>query len=191
LDRINKIDRKKTLICRFCEKNGFIAKKAKDLSGETYYTNKNKLCKICKNIFIDDYNFSYWKQKSLTSGNQLNERLKQIYKLTSKRNYPLFFIQDIHELYIEQDYFKDYSDEFIKKKIKKEKNSLKPKKVSQNSEGLLDKTANTVGKGLSLIPDSIFGVGLYVLIILFCIWLFGDSGGECGVDYAPRFFGEC
>ena len=180
---------KKTLICRFCEKNGFIAKKAKSFRGETYYTNKNKLCKICKNVFIDDYDFAYWKRKNLTSGNQLNKRLKQIYKL--RGNFTLFSTQYIHELYIEQDFFKDYSDEFIKKKIKKEKDYFKPKKVSQISEGLLDKTANTVGKGFSLIPDSIFGVGLYVLIILFCIWFFGDSGGECGVDYAPSFFGEC
>ena len=54
-----------------------------------------------------------------------------------------------------------------------------------------DKTDITVYKGFSLIPDSIFGVGLYVLIILFFIWILGDSGGECGVDYGPRFFGEC
>ena len=53
------------------------------------------------------------------------------------------------------------------------------------------KKENKIYKGLSLIPDSIFGVGLYVLIILFCIWIFGDFGGECGVDYKPRFFGEC
>ncbi|WP_440928696.1 hypothetical protein [Candidatus Pelagibacter sp.] len=185
------MEKKKTLICRFCGQFGFTGKKTKDLMGETYYTNKNKRCKICKNIFINDYDFSYWKQKSLTSGNQLNKRLKQIYKLTSKKNYLLFFIQDIHELYIEQDYFKDYSDEYIKKKIKKSQELFKPKKVSQNTEGIFDKTANTVGKGFSLIPDSIFGVGLYVLIILFFIWILGDSGGECGVDYAPRFFGEC
>ena len=180
---------KKTLICRFCKKKGFIAKKAKNFRGETYYTNKNKLCKICKNVFIDDYDFTYWKRKNLTSGNQLNKRLKQIYKL--RGNFTLFSIQHIHELYIEQDFFKDYSDEFIKKKIKKEKDYFKPKKVSQNSEGLLDKTTNTIGKGFSLIPESVFGVGLYILIILLCIWLLGDGGGECGVDYAPRFFGEC
>jgi hypothetical protein len=182
---------KESFICRFCGKIGFVGKKAKDLRGGTYFTNKNERCKICKNKFINDWDFSSWKQKGLTSGNQLNNRLKQIYKLTSTRNYPLYYFLDIHELYIEQDFNKDYSDKFIKKIIKEKKEYYKPKKVSQNPEGILDKTVNTVGKGFSLIPDSIFGVGVYILIILFFMWILGDSGGECGVDYAPRFFGEC
>ena len=180
---------KESFICRFCGKIGFVGKKAKDLRGGTYFTNQNERCKICKNVFIDDYDFAYWKRKNLTSGNQLNKRLKQIYKL--RGNITLFSTQYIHELYIEQDFFKDYRDEFIKKIIKEKKEYYKPKKVSQNPEGILDKTVNTVGKGFSLIPDSIFGVGVYILIILFFMWILGDSGGECGVDYAPRFFGEC
>ena len=53
------------------------------------------------------------------------------------------------------------------------------------------KRKNTKSSGINLVPDSIFGISIYVLIILFCIWIFGDFGGECGVDYAPRFFGEC
>ena len=55
----------------------------------------------------------------------------------------------------------------------------------------IEEKENIFSRGFTLIPDSIFGVGLYVLIILFCIWIFGDFGSECGVDYAPRFFGEC
>ena len=184
------MEKKESLICRCCGKIGFISKKAKDLAGETYYTRKNTRCKICKNKFIDDYDFYYWKRRNLTSGNQLNKRLKQIYKLTSSTKV-LFFIQDIHELYIDQDFSKDYSDKFIKKKIKIKKEYFKPKKVSQKTEGIFDKTTKSVGKSFSLIPDSIFGFGLYVLIILFCIWFLGDSVEECGVDYAPRFFGEC
>ncbi|WP_440681768.1 hypothetical protein [Candidatus Pelagibacter sp. HIMB1623] len=50
---------------------------------------------------------------------------------------------------------------------------------------------NTKNSGINLVPDSIFGISIYVLLILFCIWIFSDFGGECGVDYAPRFFGEC
>jgi hypothetical protein len=44
---------------------------------------------------------------------------------------------------------------------------------------------------INLVPESIFGITMYILVILFCIWIFGDYGGECGVDYGPRFFGEC
>ena len=53
------------------------------------------------------------------------------------------------------------------------------------------KKKNTKISSLSLIPNGVFGISIYVLIILFCIWIFGDFGGECGVDYQPRFFGEC
>lgn len=53
------------------------------------------------------------------------------------------------------------------------------------------KRKNTKRSSLSLIPNGVFGISIYVLIILFCIWIFGDFGGECGVDYQPRFFGEC
>jgi hypothetical protein len=187
------MEEKESFICRFCGEIGFIGKwaKSKYARVQKYYTNKNERCKICKNIFINDYDFSYWKQKSLTSDNQLNERLKQIYKLTSTRKLPLFFTEEIYRLYNEQDYFKDYSDEYIKKKIRESRELFKPKKVSKDTKGIFDKTDITVYKGFSLIPDSIFGVGLYVLIILFFIWILGDSGGECGVDYGPRFFGEC
>ena len=71
-----------------------------------------------------------------------------------------------------------------KKKIFNSETEDQLKKYNEEKE-------NIVSRGFKLIPDSIFGVGLYVLIILFCIWFLGDSGGECGVDYAPRFFGEC
>ena len=65
------------------------------------------------------------------------------------------------------------------------------KKNKQGSKINNKNKSNTIFKGINLIPDSIFGIGIYVLIILFCIWAFGDYGAECGVDYAPRFFGEC
>ena len=179
----------KKLICRFCGEDGFLGKKEKNYGGETYYTNKNELCDNCKNIFIDDYDFSYWKKKNLIVGNQLNKRLKQIYKQIG--NFSLLTIQDIHELYLCQKFSKDYSDEFIKKRIDEKKNYFKPKKGSQNSEALFNKTSNSISKSFNLIPNSLFGVGFYILIILFFAWILGDYGGDCGVDYAPRFFGEC
>lgn len=191
--------KKESLICRFCGEIGFVEKKVRGVKINTknysintkpYYTNKNKRCKICKNVFIDDHNFSYWKQKKLTLGNQLNNRLKQIYS-QKEISYPLFSIEDIHQFYLLQDFKKDYSIEFIKEFIRERKNYFKPKKVPKENKSVFDKTSDTVSKGFSLIPDSILGVGFYILIILFCIWFFGDYGGECGVDYAPRFFGEC
>jgi hypothetical protein len=71
-----------------------------------------------------------------------------------------------------------------KKKIIKSEAEVQIKKYNEEEK-------NIVSRGFTLIPDSILGVGFYILIILFCIWFFGDYGGECGVDYAPRFFGEC
>jgi len=76
--------------------------------------------------------------------------------------------------------FKNFSS--IDKKNKKKEVEVKKKDLSRE---------NIIYRGISLIPDSVFGVGVYILIIFLCIWLLGDSGGECGVDYAPRFFGEC
>ena len=73
-----------------------------------------------------------------------------------------------------------------KKKIKKKKVEVEAEVEKENTE-----KENIIYKGFSLIPDSVFGVGVYILIIFLCIWLLGDGGGECGVDYAPRFFGEC
>jgi len=73
------------------------------------------------------------------------------------------------------------------KKLKsKKKAEIEEEDADTNSE-----KESVIYKGFTLIPDSIFGISIYVLIILFCIWFLGDSGGECGVDYAPRFFGEC
>tara|TARA_B100001057_G_scaffold423769_1_gene446118 strand:- start:105 stop:554 length:450 start_codon:yes stop_codon:yes gene_type:complete len=65
------------------------------------------------------------------------------------------------------------------------------KKNNQESKINNKNQSNILLKGINLIPDSIFGIVAYVLLILFCIWFLGDYGAECGVDYAPRFFGEC
>ena len=73
-----------------------------------------------------------------------------------------------------------------KKEITKKKVEVEEEDTDTDSE-----KESVIYKGFSLIPDSIFGISIYVLIILFCIWIFSDFGGECGVDYAPRFFGEC
>ena len=76
--------------------------------------------------------------------------------------------------------FKNFSS--IDKKIRKKEVEVKKKDLNRE---------NIIYRGISLIPDSIFGVVVYILIIFFFIWILGDYGGECGVDYAPRFFGEC
>ena len=127
---------KESFICRFCGKIGFIGKKSKvkDLRGEIYYINKNQRCKNCKSKFIDDAGFEYWEEMGLTSGNQLNKRFKQIYKLTGKsstNDSSLFSEQDLHDLYIDQDAYRDYSDEYIKKIIKKKKDYYKPTKKKE------------------------------------------------------------
>ena len=48
------------------------------------------------------------------------------------------------------------------------------------------KKTNITKKRNFLIPDSIFGIGIYVLLILLCIFFLGDYGYERG----PRFFGD-
>lgn len=78
----------------------------------------------------------------------------------------------------------------LKSPSSKKKKNIKKDTKDEIKENDPEKE-NIIYKGFTLIPNSIFGVGLYVLIILFFIWILGDSGGECGVDYAPRFFGEC
>ena len=78
----------------------------------------------------------------------------------------------------------------LKSPASKKKKIINSEDEDQIKEQIEEKE-NIFSRGFTLIPDSIFGVGLYVLIILFCIWIFGDFGSECGVDYAPRFFGEC
>ena len=49
-----------------------------------------------------------------------------------------------------------------------------------------EKKINIAKKRNFLIPDSIIGVIIYVLLILLCIYFLGDYGYERG----PRFFGD-
>ena len=66
-----------------------------------------------------------------------------------------------------------------------EKNETRsPKKIITKVE---QKSSNVIFK----IPDGIYGIFFYAFIIALCILIFGDIGRECGVDYGPRFFGEC
>ena len=80
---------------------------------------------------------------------------------------------------------------YLIKSSPSKKKEITKKKVEVEDEDTDSEKESVIYKGFSLIPDSIFGISIYVLIILFCIWIFSDFGGECGVDYAPRFFGEC
>lgn len=160
---------KESFICRFCGKIGFIGKKAKGYRGDVYYTNKNERCKICKSKFINDYDFLSWKQKGLTSGKKLNKRLRQIYKLTgrSSNNLGLFFDRDLLDLYRDQDFSKDYSDRFIKKKIKEKKDHYKPPTEEQIKKDKKDQLKNTF-----LEIGNIFMFFIYLLGIVFFWSLF-------------------
>ena len=75
--------------------------------------------------------------------------------------------------------------------LKKNSEFIYYKNKKLKNKNNIIKKKNTKISSLSLIPNGVFGISIYVLIILFCIWIFGDFGGECGVDYQPRFFGEC
>ena len=61
-------------------------------------------------------------------------------------------------------------------------------KRDMSKKNKIEKDENTffLYKLLLLIPDGIFGVIVYVLVILLCIYFLGDYGYERG----PRFFGD-
>lgn len=50
---------------------------------------------------------------------------------------------------------------------------------------------NALDKGVRWIPDYVWIIVVYIMFITVGIYLGLGDGPECGVDYAPRFFGEC
>ncbi len=191
--------------CKYCGKKSIEANLIK-LSGGTIFNKQDKYCKYCKNYNIHndeegawgDYAWKLWKDSGLTFKNTYKLKLSNLLSMKYEQNKTL---AETHTLSINQILELCNSEKKItQKKIKeflddeeiKEKEDFKKEKTKKDrNEKIKNTTLNTLDKGFSLIPDSVFGVGVYILIILLCIWLLGDSGGECGVDYAPRFFGEC
>ena len=165
------MEEKESFICRFCGKIGFICKKVKSRRGDIYFTNKNQRCKICKNKFINDFDFLSWKKSGLTSGNVLNKRLRQLYKLTGKssNNLSLFSTVDLHQLYIEQDFFKDYSDKYIKKAIKQKKEYYKPPTKEQIKKNKKERFKNTFLEVGNIFMFFLCIIGVAVFWALFAI----------------------
>jgi len=149
------------MVCRWCGKKGFKKVKEIESSQNVIPDYMHEVCSFCKGRYIDKDTWDIWYKRGWTTKQKLKNKVQKILNL----NDGSLSLNDIDDLY-------------RSKNKKLEKKDLYKKKYN-------------IYKGLSLIPDSIFGISIYVLIILFCIWIFGDFGGECGVDYAPRFFGEC
>ena len=148
---------------------------------------KKRLCRICGKIGFEKKNIKIKLSSGILNTSKIN--LKCTYCNST----------DINDYHLER---------------LKDRNLIKNKKLTKEGLKFLDELefnrenrvetireqrdsvkkrykAKSIFWNLSLIPDGVFGISIYVLIILFCIWIFGDFGGECGVDYAPRFFGEC
>ena len=145
---------------------------------------KHSICRICGKLGFKDRNLKI----NLSSG--LLETTKRNIHCTYCKS---FFVHEHNwQKLIDQNLTKNekitkeglvFLDELESNKrnrVKKSKNH----KIINNKENMIYKT-------LDLIPESIVGFGIYIIIILFIVWLLGDYGGECGVDYGPRFFGEC
>jgi hypothetical protein len=145
---------------------------------------KKLICRICGKNGFDIKNIKIKLSSGILDTSKINKKCT---------NCNSAYVDDHHfEKILERNFVKnkkltkeglEFLDELEFKKQNRVKKIYKEKANKNNSKFIF--------KSISLIPDSIFGVSIYVLIILFCIWIFGDFGGECGVDYAPRFFGEC
>jgi len=196
------------IFCKYCGKKGISCKELK-LSGGSIYSNQSIYCKLCKEYNIENDEeagwgepaWKVWKENKLTTGNRYKKKLASLLSFKYKNEICLarsriFSIEQVTEICLSNKLINlknlEKFDERFKNEDKKNNTINKHNKEARdNSEGIFDNFLYTIFKGINIIPDSIFGIIVYVLIILFCIWIFGDYGGECGVDYAPRFFGEC
>lgn len=184
--------------CKYCGKYGIKATELK-LTGGSIPLKQTKNCHFCKelNLHNEDYgawgDFAWenWKEKGLTKGDIYKSKLAKIISISFKNDLGLS-ANEITEFFLSS---KIANIKNVKKFqiLKNKKNKIKEKK-SNIKKDEIDKIKHKISSGVSssfnLIPESIWGILAYVLLIIVCIYVFGD-GPECGVDFAPRFFGEC
>tara|TARA_B100000035_G_C20991022_1_gene550156 strand:+ start:78 stop:674 length:597 start_codon:yes stop_codon:yes gene_type:complete len=191
--------------CKYCGKKSIGANVLK-LSGGIIYNKQDKFCKNCKNYNIHndaegawgDYAWRLWKDAGLTFKNTYKSKLSNLLSMKYEQNKTL---AETHTLSINQIIELCNSEkkithkkiqEFLNNKVIKEKEKNKKEQSKKiKKEKIKNSTLNTLNKGLGWIPDVVWIIILYIMFIALGLYLGLDEGPECGVDYAPRFFGEC
>ena len=195
----------KLIKCKYCGKKGIGCKEIK-LTGGSIFSKQDKYCKYCKeyNLGNDDlkvwHDFAWqlWKKNRLTKKDIYIKKLSRLLsmKYRSRKSIAelgIFSPNDIVEICnsnkkLNLPNIKHFENIINQRAKDKQDKELKNK---ENLKRVKEKTGAGINWVYNLIPETIWGVLLYVGIIALCIYLLGDSGYECGVDYAPRFFGEC
>lgn len=195
----------KLIKCKYCGKKGIGCKEIK-LSGGSIFSKQDEYCKYCKeyNLGNDDlkvwHDFAWqlWEKNRLTKKDIYIKKLSRLLSMKyrsgkSIAELGIFSPNDIVEICnsnkkLNLPNIKHFENIINQRAKDKQDKELKKK---ENVKRIKEKTGAGMSWVYNLIPETIWGVLLYVGIIALCIYLLGDSGYECGVDYAPRFFGEC
>ena len=181
--------------CKYCGKKSIGANLIK-LSGEIIFKKQDKYCKYCKNYNIHndeegewgdeggswgDYAWKLWKDSGLTFKNTYKSKLSNLLSIKYEQNKTL---AETHTLSINQIIELCNSEKKITQKRIKE--FLDDVEIEEEEDFKKEKIKRNRNEKYGWIPDGIFGVGVYILVILFCILVFGDYD----ISHGPRFFGD-
>ena len=156
-------------LCRSCGKKGIHAYEILDATETAYVLDEqsNERCYHCDSLFIDDWDWEIFKEYDLIEGKRIKKDLAK-----------LFNTDEFEELKLNGFDVSTYS----KKKYNK---LIKLNNLNKELDIEVYKKPFRIMPSSSFI-DGVSGVIIYILVILFCILVFGDYD----ISHGPRFFGD-
>ena len=191
--------------CKYCGKKSIKTNIIK-LSGGTIFNKQDKFCKYCNNYNIHndgegawgDYAWRLWNDAGLTFKNTYKSKLANLLSMKYEQNKTLaethtLSINQIIELCnSEKKITQKQIKEFLNNEQIEEKENLKKEKIKKSRNEKIKNTAlKTLDKGFGWIPDNVWSILIYIILMALAVYFSDGDGPTCGIDYAPRFFGEC